>query len=1142
MFIERIEVERFGSLRNVTVGGLGPGVQVLHGTNETGKTSLLEFVRAVFFGFEGLFRRGVLDPQVPCACRLVVIAGPEGRRIAIERRHEGPHLATLTQASYEDDIVGLGGDDGDLIEITDLDQGPEHRGRIYLQDLVGEIDETAFTNVMAFGLDELHELRTLDPEGCGSRLYELAAGLDRSKVSRVLNHIREALARLDSTDPAVSPIESLRQRRSEILQRLAALKAPALAAGGLAAELARIDAEIATLEAAIVRSEEAENLIRRVVPLEVLHRDMLAAAERLAKLEGAALVHPDRDTWKRAVKRRDRLVREAARRKKLRSRRARDLKAVAHESPVWQKRAVVAALLEDEPRVERLFAEVTRVESHARLAARRFGEQIGMAGLSRLVPVERAVDAAGDASAELLLPEGFALSFAPLHSRARSCSRASREVSAAKRAVAAAKGELDTTRGVVSGAGTHLGGMTIAQAIEEASSRASTIRNRIAVAERVDELDDSLAHLEREVAHSMEGQLLPLGWLIPLGCLFVVGAGMLLSGLLLPASVTGTLAYAIAALGLAGTGLASVTTWSLDRAASARLEAARQQYDMVTKQREDAAAQLAQLDATIPGDTTQPLDRKLAALQAEIERLEGLAGREGSVHVLSDRLTIARQALKRAFTNRKSSRLRWQRSLEQRGLPATLMPRDVRMIEMHRQSLLTLDDDRRRLSEEARQKRDELAEWSHRIDQVMVDCDLVPEGSALDHLRQLRERLEADGRAVRLRATATRRLEKARARHRQALKQIKLADRGIQQFYSRWDVATEQEFLTKVDRRPLYRQARREAEAAEAAWVEARRAVTEPHDLEHWLAETATLPLEKRLGDACVATDRLRESLLVAEDRRGAVAKRLEAAARDRSSEPLQAELASVEQELAAQLDRRRLLERAGLLLEETRAVVARDHQPPTLRDASHWLARLTDGRYTRITTTIDEARLEVHESNGQVWQPERLSRGTREQVFLALRLALVRDLQRHGVMLPVVMDDSLVNFDDSRAQSAARVLMEFVSDQPRERQLLALTCHAHVARLFAAVHASVRSLSDPSARWTAAPLPPPTPPAPEPAISIIPAPAPSAPSAQTQQHVAIVAETSGGSWAAEDFFFSGGQPATGGIVRVKKKPSPRRK
>jgi hypothetical protein len=39
---------------------------------------------------------------------------------------------------------------------------------------------------------------------------------------------------------------------------------------------------------------------------------------------------------------------------------------------------------------------------------------------------------------------------------------------------------------------------------------------------------------------------------------------------------------------------------------------------------------------------------------------------------------------------------------------------------------------------------------------------------------------------------------------------------------------------------------------------------------------------------------------------------------------------------------------------------------------------------------------------------------------------------------------------------------------------------------------------------------------------------------------VAIVAETSGSAWAAEAFFFGGGQAATGGIVRVKKKPTSR--
>jgi len=82
------------------------------------------------------------------------------------------------------------------------------------------------------------------------------------------------------------------------------------------------------------------------------------------------------------------------------------------------------------------------------------------------------------------------------------------------------------------------------------------------------------------------------------------------------------------------------------------------------------------------------------------------------------------------------------------------------------------------------------------------------------------------------------------------------------------------------------------------------------------------------------------------------------------------------------------------------------------------------------------------------------------------LRLALVQDLERHGVHLPLVMDDALVNFDDSRAQAAAEVLLEFVADQPRQRQLLVLTCHAHVARIFADSGASVRSLSEPGTSW----------------------------------------------------------------------------
>ena len=210
------------------------------------------------------------------------------------------------------------------------------------------------------------------------------------------------------------------------------------------------------------------------------------------------------------------------------------------------------------------------------------------------------------------------------------------------------------------------------------------------------------------------------------------------------------------------------------------------------------------------------------------------------------------------------------------------------------------------------------------------------------------------------------------------------------------------------------------------------------------------------------------------------------------------------------------------MLLEETRAAVARDHQPPVLREASRWLARLTEGRYASITTAIDEARLEVHDADGAIWNPERLSRGTREQVFLALRLALIRDLGRHDVSLPIVMDDALVNFDDVRARSAARVLVEFVAEQAADRQMLVLTCHEHVAKTFHEAGAHVRSFSDPRPLWDRRPAPLPKP------VRLAPAPAP-APEPEPVPQAAPVpimtepAATDGDLWPAEAFFFGGG-------------------
>src|SRR2546422_6414246 len=52
MKIENIHVDGFGVWSDKTWGPLEPGLNVFHGPNETGKSTLMAFVRSMLFGFE----------------------------------------------------------------------------------------------------------------------------------------------------------------------------------------------------------------------------------------------------------------------------------------------------------------------------------------------------------------------------------------------------------------------------------------------------------------------------------------------------------------------------------------------------------------------------------------------------------------------------------------------------------------------------------------------------------------------------------------------------------------------------------------------------------------------------------------------------------------------------------------------------------------------------------------------------------------------------------------------------------------------------------------------------------------------------------------------------------------------------------
>ncbi len=139
----------------------------------------------------------------------------------------------------------------------------------------------------------------------------------------------------------------------------------------------------------------------------------------------------------------------------------------------------------------------------------------------------------------------------------------------------------------------------------------------------------------------------------------------------------------------------------------------------------------------------------------------------------------------------------------------------------------------------------------------------------------------------------------------------------------------------------------------------------------------------------------------------------------------------------------------AATLFDLAKKVYEEERQPEVLRLASEYFSTMTRGAYTRVLAPLGEIDLQVEATgSGNRKGPEALSRGTKEQLYLAMRLALASAYADQLVALPLVADDILVNFDDARAEATAALLGAYAAGG---HQVLAFTCHRRLAELFTA-------------------------------------------------------------------------------------------
>ncbi|MCF8066519.1 MAG: hypothetical protein K9K36_14815, partial [Desulfarculaceae bacterium] len=206
------------------------------------------------------------------------------------------------------------------------------------------------------------------------------------------------------------------------------------------------------------------------------------------------------------------------------------------------------------------------------------------------------------------------------------------------------------------------------------------------------------------------------------------------------------------------------------------------------------------------------------------------------------------------------------------------------------------------------------------------------------------------------------------------------------------------------------------------------------------------------------ALDQAREALAALErqmqalaGRKGELAKELEHLGKSEPAAQAQARLEALAQERTTLARRHDALLVAETLLGRAMEEFRLEAQPGLLKKAGRYLAMATDGAYEWLGTDLFEAPAkgepEIKARSGP-GAPERdiaaLSRGTRDQLYLCLRLALAQEITSQGEPLPLILDDPLVNFDAQRLAAALAMLCRVAE----ERQVILLTCHPHQAEL----------------------------------------------------------------------------------------------
>ncbi|MEZ5942300.1 MAG: AAA family ATPase [Planctomycetaceae bacterium] len=1030
MRIQELEIDRFGVWKDVTLPLNSEGVSVFYGPNEAGKSTLMRFIRGVLYGYQDRdqWTPGPNPQRLECAGTL-----------RLEHKGQTVHLRRIS-------APGTRG----KLELNGQQASDSHP---LLESIRGGASESLFQNVFAIGLHELQQLATLNGEEVAQHIYALSLGPDGKRILGAQSALSAEQERLIASAPNSGEIFDLIRELQKVEREIENITAPSQQHADIRSKQRLLEEKIDDYR------REQDNLRQNLRGYEFLQRAW-TPWKRERDLRRQLDQLPTFDIPPEVLDRFDELELEIEEVNGVRRRLADDIRRLKKE----------AAEIKTQPQIEEHACKIQSL--HERSVKMRQIEQRLSDGsrvvehidvpevdtLLRQIPGNWSLDqikranASSDKLRELL---GLAHSYrSAIRSRVRMVKRYKKRASQLKKRQV----ELETLR-------RSLGSSSLEEYREKCDVRLRELRQLIALKQRREQLEHAMSLLSAPQAQRVVGHELPpffslVLWFFAVGGVLLMGCGLysvaqgytdIVSGewtALLIGIIYGLMG--ISALALKHTMVQHFSSQEFRIVGSGTHQ---QSLQNELAQIDEEIGRLARRDilrSPIPGsssiarspeDAIEELNRHVAALE-EIKDLESQVDRmRQSMSSMRQRM----QGVQRAVSGRRRD---WNEFLRKSGLEETLKIDPAINTFIQVAEAKTVWQQRQLGANHVDRDAEDLAEFRRDVESL---------GRAL-HGADYRVfdpyKILADWNAE-VQKIAERRRQRAKLRKQAKLKYTESNKHGERlgrlqtqrtALLTRLGVTGRDEITDRLQ--TLEQRSALERQAHEIRDELHRLASTEPNLAivdDHFAAFDA----ESNRQDISRANQRL-ESLDAlsrnAHEELGTLRRELRAVEDNRQLTALRfdrAQLFAALKEATSQWCSSRMADDVVGMLRDR---IEKTRQPDTLQQASQYLRQLTCGRYRKVWTRLGEKTLIIDDDQNQSLKVEQLSSGTREQVFLAIRLAMIEGLADQGVHLPLVLDDVTVNFDQTRTEAAVETLLDVATDG---QQVLLFTCHLHLANIF---------------------------------------------------------------------------------------------